>query len=338
VNEKRVAAGFDEVEGGDVVLVPISSIPLEQATAEPGPVPDALEQFAGGGNSDDGADEEADQEEEPKKLAAKGIWADATRREVLWKAFEMRVRTREKSFVEIAKGYIKGQAERVKAAAAKVNDLTNISATQLFDAGEETAKFATTFSTWYRDHFIRAGNAGMQAAKGEIFDDAEFKADNPRTSWVFNMTPEQERRLKKMIFDSGTIVNATTISLIYDELLGAQGTNMTVAEFTRAIYDKIDGFTYSRARLWARTESAKVDNFGNVSGYKQTEFVNMKGWLCSMIPTSRDSHIAADRQEAPLDEAFNIGGEMLMYPGDPVGTPGEVCNCLCSTYPIVGEM
>jgi hypothetical protein len=45
--------------------------------------------------------------------------------------------------------------------------------------------------------------------------------------------------------------------------------------------------------------------------------------------------MAADGQVVGLDEPFIVGGEQLMYPGDPAGSPGNICNCLCDTFPEV---
>ena len=58
--------------------------------------------------------------------------------------------------------------------------------------------------------------------------------------------------------------------------------------------------------------------------------------MCSFVPDSRESHKAADGQEVALDADFIVGGEALSYPGDPKGSPENVCNELCSTYPVVG--
>jgi uncharacterized protein with gpF-like domain len=138
-----------------------------------------------------------------------------------------------------------------------------------------------------------------------------------------------------MIFESGTEVNKTALEKIQKALVKAQLNNDTITEFASELYDKLDDFTISRARMWARTESAKVDNFGQLEGYKVTEFVTRKGWMCSFVPDSRDAHIDMDGSEVGIDEDFVVGGEPMAYPGDPKATPGNVVNCLCSMYPVV---
>jgi hypothetical protein len=50
----------------------------------------------------------------------------------------------------------------------------------------------------------------------------------------------------------------------------------------------------------------------------------------------RPSHADADGQSVGLDEAYNVGGEDLMYPGDPSGSEAETAGCRCGEdYEIV---
>jgi HK97 family phage portal protein len=340
-NERRRACGYDDLgPEADTLLVPMGLLPLEQAIAEPEPVPDALQ----GPRGDDQAEDEKtpkDKEDDAKarKLKARKAqpWDTRERKAVLWKSFEIRVKSREKSFENIAKGYLEKQAAEIKRKVAVANSIDSLSADDILDVEVEAKRYVKTFWPWYMDHFRRAGNAGVQATKGDIFDDAEFKADKS-TSWVFDMTDEQEAALRKMVFESGTKVNRTALEKIYQSLKEAQYGNMTVNEFAQALHDHVSSLTDWKAMLWSRTESAKVDNYGQLEGYKTIEFVDKKGWMCSFVPDSRDGHIEADGQERKLDDDFSIDGQPMAYPGDPRGGPGNCCNCLCSTYPVVGEL
>jgi uncharacterized protein with gpF-like domain len=53
-------------------------------------------------------------------------------------------------------------------------------------------------------------------------------------------------------------------------------------------------------------------------------------WLSSRDSKVRPDHAAADGQTRPVGLPFTVGGVELMYPGDPVGPPGEVVNCRCT--------
>lgn len=342
INEKRKAVSLDDIgTDGDVVMVRMGMVPLSQAVEEPDPVPAAL---APGTLPEDEPidstaeeDEEVDVEEEDEegKSARKGhYWSQPERKQILWKSFDLRVKAREKTFEQLAKEYLRRQADSIKAKVNALDSLDSARAEDILDVDAEAKKYAKQFMPWYMDNFIRAGNAGIQATKGELFDDSTTKASKP-TSWVFEMTPEQDKELRRMVFESGTKVNKTALEKIYKDLKNAQVNNMTVNELAQKLFDDVSKLSRWRSMLWARTESAKIDNYGQLEGYKEIEFVESKGWMCSFVPDSRDAHMEADGQEVKLDDDFTIEGEAMAYPGDPRGVPAQVCNCLCSMYPVV---
>jgi hypothetical protein len=52
-------------------------------------------------------------------------------------------------------------------------------------------------------------------------------------------------------------------------------------------------------------------------------------WNAMDDDRTRDAHADADGQEVGVDEAFDVGGEELMYPGDPAGSDENTLNCRC---------
>lgn len=52
-------------------------------------------------------------------------------------------------------------------------------------------------------------------------------------------------------------------------------------------------------------------------------------WNAVMDERTRDDHADADQQVVNLGDPFEVGGEELMYPGDPAGSDGNVINCRC---------
>jgi hypothetical protein len=82
----------------------------------------------------------------------------------------------------------------------------------------------------------------------------------------------------------------------------------------------------------------RTDGWGSVEGYKQNETIDMKGWNCQMLDTSRDSHMEMDGKEVGVDEDFEVSGYPMAYPGDNRAPAGEVCNCRCSTYPVLSGL
>lgn len=69
-------------------------------------------------------------------------------------------------------------------------------------------------------------------------------------------------------------------------------------------------------------ERSAVDMFGK-SGLQRE-------WLNATDARVRDAHNLSEPQIREMDEPFNIGGELLMMPGDPRGSARNVVNCRCA--------
>lgn len=83
----------------------------------------------------------------------------------------------------------------------------------------------------------------------------------------------------------------------------------------------------------ARTETTRFENVGRLDAYSSLEnkgFQVYKEWVAVGDNKTRPAHKNANGQQVPLDKPFNVGGEKLMYPGDPNGTAGNVINCRCT--------
>lgn len=62
-------------------------------------------------------------------------------------------------------------------------------------------------------------------------------------------------------------------------------------------------------------------------------------WITMGDGAVRDSHQEANGQQVPTGGEFEVDGEKLMYPGQPVGDPSVWINCRCLAAPtMLGEM
>ena len=89
-----------------------------------------------------------------------------------------------------------------------------------------------------------------------------------------------------------------------------------------------------RRELIARTETMKA---ANATSYKLYGYwgVEEHEWLSTMDDRVRDAHAAANGQVVKVGMPFKVGGESLLYPGDPAGSAGNVINCRCTTIPVI---
>lgn len=60
-------------------------------------------------------------------------------------------------------------------------------------------------------------------------------------------------------------------------------------------------------------------------------------WATQGDERVRPAHDDADGQIVDVDEPFDVGGEPLMYPGDPNGSAENVLNCRCDVWFVDGD-
>jgi HK97 family phage portal protein len=323
-NQIRQEQGKDPYKGGDKYYMEMSLIPVGETAGT------WWTQEENGGN-------DGKKPGSAKSKRAPSFWQVESRKKVLWEDFVRRVGRKERMFLSRVEGYLKDQAGDIAARAVKAQSVAEVSAEGLLDKEEEAKMYAEKFLGHYLTAFKEAGDAGMQISEGKLYvpPGERILRDPDR----FQITPEIRAEIDNLILNSGTEISKTTLEKISAMLQLGIEENWTVTELAKTIREKLVELSATRAQLISRTEAAKVENWGQVEGYKQTEFVELKGWLCSFVPDSRQAHMDADRRYGddpiPLGEAFVIDGEDLQYPGDPAGGPGNVCNCLCSTYPEV---
>lgn len=128
-----------------------------------------------------------------------------------------------------------------------------------------------------------------------------------------------------------------TYQRIFAELVEGQQAGETIDQ----IADRIDRallFTGSewwpnRARVIAQTEVHRAWQNGTLAAALYYEPATGPGWTktwhTELDGRERASHKRADGQTRRLADTFQVGGNNLMYPGDPTGSADEVINCRC---------
>jgi len=122
---------------------------------------------------------------------------------------------------------------------------------------------------------------------------------------------------------------------------GGQGVPKGTATFidsVRSTLDKTkapDDNTVNRVSTWLSTA---ILNAATLEASDSTgEFVVME-WVTMHDEDVRDTHRAADGQQRPPGEMFDVGGAQMPYPGYP-GVPIELwINCRCTLAPVAGDL
>ena len=134
-----------------------------------------------------------------------------------------------------------------------------------------------------------------------------------------------------------TSVSETTRTQIVNQIIAGQAEGLGVAEIARDISRALPAITRMRASLIARTETHGAANVGADQAARATGLVLQKEWVAAADERTRPAHATADGQVVDMDMAFDVGGEKLMFPGDPNGSAGNTINCRCAVSHIVKE-
>lgn len=129
---------------------------------------------------------------------------------------------------------------------------------------------------------------------------------------------------------------------VFDIVAGEVAEGANAGESIPEIRDRVENVLSTtatprwenRATVIARTETigamngGKNDSFQAVEEETGEEFEKL--WLSTDDFRTRPAHVVADQQRVPVSQTFTVGGEGLMFPGDPTGRPDNVIQCRCT--------
>ena len=106
------------------------------------------------------------------------------------------------------------------------------------------------------------------------------------------------------------------------------------ADIARAIR-KVSTLTPYRAATIARTETHQAATYASATAAQQAEeqfgVLLLKEWLPTLDARTRPEHAAMTSHPAiPLNEKFNVGGELMDRPGDSNASAAMNLNCRCA--------
>jgi len=88
----------------------------------------------------------------------------------------------------------------------------------------------------------------------------------------------------------------------------------------------------NRSWVIAATETHSAAEYGSQEAARSSGLTLKKVWLSTNDKHTRPDHVKADGQEVDMDEPFIVGGEKLLYPGDPAGSAKNIISCRCTHY------
>lgn len=91
-----------------------------------------------------------------------------------------------------------------------------------------------------------------------------------------------------------------------------------------------------RVEMIARTESMRAANAAKFAVGVECG-IQDKEWVTAIDGRERPAHREADGQIVKMQDAFVVGGEQMMFPGDPSASVGNVVNCRCTVVYVIPE-
>ena len=149
-----------------------------------------------------------------------------------------------------------------------------------------------------------------------------------RQFWDTLMRQYLNTYMVSRVFD----VSKTTARQIVATIEQQRALGKTVDEI-RKFLEKEARRQQIRANTIARTEATNAMNKSQVLALNSSGLQWEKSWDAIRDERTRDAHFAMDPELwIDLNEPFNVGGELLGYPGDITlgATAGNLINCRCS--------
>ena len=126
-----------------------------------------------------------------------------------------------------------------------------------------------------------------------------------------------------------TGLNTVTKKLIGRTISRSQQEGDSYGETAKKIREKVPRLSEMRARRISRTEVHTASVLSIDKSVETTRLRFEREWLTVKDERTRLSHYRADGQRRGQNEPFSVGGQQLMFPGDPRGSAGNVINCRC---------
>jgi len=234
------------------------------------------------------------------------------------------------------------------------DDIITLLEKALMALDAQLAQLPTEYQTWH----IQQVQMNIERTLLDIGADAAVKVrDGANAAWqagidlvdaplnagginlagrVQAVNVQQLEAIKSFMVDRVSDINIVAAQKIKEQLgLVVVGVNDPY-KARAAIAKHLEGNAASRARTIVNTELGRLYSTANQERMTQAQKAVpglKKKWRRSNRKDPRASHAAAHGQIQPVDQPFNIGGILMMFPHDPTAPLDEVINCGCIQVP-----
>jgi hypothetical protein len=238
-----------------------------------------------------------------------------------WRALQLqRSATRRAYIAKIGKVLFEARAEVLAKLEARQKSIEtkSVASDLMFDLHDFTSKLFASIRPVTEN--------ALQSAGSELFEEVGLNPSDfsysPEAALQF--VKERELKLKNVPQEISDGVRDT----IEDSLENGD----SIADTADAVRAKFNEISKGRATAIATTETGVAYESARDKAMKAAR-IGWKKWLTSGNANVRPTHAEADGQIVAVTQPFEVGGEELRFPCDPLGSPGEVINCHCVSVP-----
>lgn len=356
LNETRRAAGFEEVEGGDVfkwqVDAAMAATRIQPTQGKSRVVERLGKQIpAKSGACCDDAGDVIDVEvitglslAQIGRIGRKSRLEGEEAKALFWKAFE----DEREPFYESVQRQVAGRfADELEAVLAAIENTDDPQAAAEGVLVAQQAPWLELMGAIYLAVAKPFGERQAAAIAGQVTTPAakaKVKTDAVSIDWLEVVMSFLEEHGGDRIED----ISATTTARLGETIAFGIAQGLSVPEIATLVRDLYSDFAGRRAVVIARTEVINASNAGSWAAASSVGVPLTKEWIATRDrrvrgrrPRDRYSHIGMDGQRVGSDEPFiePRTGERLMWPGDySLGAKaGNVIQCRCTVFYEVSE-
>jgi HK97 family phage portal protein len=141
-------------------------------------------------------------------------------------------------------------------------------------------------------------------------------------SWLLNLSSTKVKQ-----------INDTTRTQLRQSLADGVEAGESIPQIAKRIDQLyLQDIIPNRSTVIARSEVVSSSNWASQTSAEGSGLALNKVWLATEDDRTRPAHAEADGQRVGMNEPFEVGGEKLMYPGDPDGSASNTISCRCTQY------
>jgi len=322
INEARRRDGLEDIPEGDKILVPFSLVPLDERpeeatqTQEKGSY-DAfmkakVKELIKSGIKPLKASRLADEAWEKRLQKYVHPLKDDTKRKQYAERWIKISDRREDEFMKEIKRYWRNQLKRM---------------TDSLDSVPKRRRKGILDEIWNLEMEVKlAQEMVLPLIRKYLLESGEDTMELFGVGGEFSLTSTLQTSLDQKAAIFARSINETTFATLKEQFRISIEQQENRRELIKRIQETYGNITKSRAATIARTEVTSASQMGIQAGYEQSG-VQTKIWVSTPDDRTRDTHLAIDGEEQPINKRFSNG---LLFPGDPAGPTEEVINCRCS--------